>query len=41
MGRKMRTMNKISVIVDGNVILEHTCEKVQRDTEGVGVAVFG
>lgn len=31
-------MNKVSVMVDGEVILEHTCGKVDRDTEGVGVA---
>lgn len=30
-------MNKISVMVDGEVIFEHECGKVERDTEGVGV----
>lgn len=31
-------MNKIAVMVDGEVVLERTCPNVQRDTEGVGVA---
>lgn len=31
-------MNKVSVMVDGEVILEQACGKVERDTEGVGVA---
>jgi hypothetical protein len=31
-------MNKISVMVDGDVVMEHNCVKVERDTEGVGVS---
>lgn len=36
-GERWLFMNKISVLVDGEIAMEHTCEKTERDTQGVGV----
>jgi hypothetical protein len=30
-------MDKVAVLVDGELVMEHTCPKPDRDTEGVGV----
>lgn len=36
-GQSWLFMNKVSVLVDGELAMEHTCAKIDRDTEGVGV----